>query len=104
MLMLNINWPAIGYLIFISIILLIMFAVIISKKLEEKNEKKALEKAKEEAEAEKAKNVSGVENVAIAMAIYLYYNEIFNSESDIITIKRVVSRYSPWNSKIYGIQ
>lgn len=40
---------------------------------------------------------------AIAMAIHLYYSEAHDEESHIITIKTVERRYSPWNSKIYGI-
>lgn len=40
---------------------------------------------------------------AIAMAIHLYYSEAHDEESHIITIKTVERRYSPWSSKIYGI-
>lgn len=40
---------------------------------------------------------------AIAMALHLYYSEVHDEESHIITIKTVERRYSPWSSKIYGI-
>ena len=40
---------------------------------------------------------------AIAMALHLYYSEAHDEESHIITIKTVERRYSPWSSKIYGI-
>ena len=40
---------------------------------------------------------------AIAMALHLYYSEAHDEESHIITIKTVERRYSPWSSKIYGL-
>lgn len=47
--------------------------------------------------------VSGEENAAIAMAIYMFLNEQHDEESGIITIKRIERRYSPWSSKIYNL-
>ncbi|NPA36061.1 MAG: OadG family protein [Chlorobi bacterium] len=47
--------------------------------------------------------LSGEINAAIALALYLYFNEIHDEESNIITIKEVRRRYSPWNSKLYGM-
>lgn len=41
--------------------------------------------------------------VAIAMALHLFYDEVHDDESNVITIKRIERRYSPWSSKIYGI-
>ena len=41
--------------------------------------------------------------VAIAMALHLYYDEVHDDESNVITIKRIERRYSPWSSKIYGV-
>ena len=104
MLILSINWPTVIYLIFISTLILIVVAIVISKNIEEKRELKALEKAKEEAEAEKAKSDSRITISAIAMALYLYYSDVYHEKDDLITIKKINNRYSPWNSKIYGIQ
>ena len=42
-------------------------------------------------------------SAAIAMALSLYYSVEHDEESDIITIKTVERRYSPWSSKIYGL-
>lgn len=47
--------------------------------------------------------VSGEENAAIAMALYMFLNEQHDEESGVITIKRIERRYSPWSSKIYGL-
>ena len=43
------------------------------------------------------------QSAAIGMALHLFYAEVHDDESDIITIKTVEKRYSPWNSKIYGL-
>jgi hypothetical protein len=46
--------------------------------------------------------VPSADVVAIAMALHLYYGEVHDDESNVITIKRIERRYSPWSSKIYG--
>lgn len=47
--------------------------------------------------------VSGDVSAAIATALYMYYDEMHDEESNVITIKQVSKSYSPWNSKIYGV-
>lgn len=42
-------------------------------------------------------------SAAIAMALHLYYSDIHDHDSHVITIRKVERRYSPWSSKIYGI-
>ncbi len=41
---------------------------------------------------------------AIALALYLYFNEMHDEESDVITVKRVSKTYSPWSSKLYSMR
>jgi Na+-transporting methylmalonyl-CoA/oxaloacetate decarboxylase gamma subunit len=50
------------------------------------------------------KYLSGDETAAIAMALHLFFEEQHDEESNIITIKRIERRYSPWSSKIYGVR
>lgn len=45
----------------------------------------------------------GDESAAIATALYLYFSEVHDEENTIMTIKKVSKRYSPWNSKIFGV-
>lgn len=45
----------------------------------------------------------GDESAAIATALYLYFSEVHDEENTIMTIKQVSKRYSPWNSKIFGV-
>lgn len=40
---------------------------------------------------------------AIAMALHLYFNGVHDEEPTQITIKNVERSYSPWNSKLYGM-
>ena len=70
---------------------------------------------KKESEAEMANELSMQENArknssddevgaAIAMALYLYSNQIHDQENPVITMIRVSRTYSPWSSKIYGLR
>lgn len=43
------------------------------------------------------------EIAAISMALHLFMDDVHDKESNVITIKRIERRYSPWNSKIYGL-
>ncbi len=52
----------------------------------------------------KIHEIPGDVNAAIAMAIYLYLNEMHDEESNVITIKRVSRAYSPWSSKLYSMR
>lgn len=49
-------------------------------------------------------NMEGDINAAIAMGLHMYFNELHDEESNIITIHNAPKQYSPWSSKIYGVQ
>ena len=63
---------------------------------------KASKKANSEAKKEE-KYLSGEVSAAIGMALSLYFKEQHDEESGVLTIKRVSRTYSPWSSKIYGV-
>ncbi|MEL7586677.1 MAG: OadG family transporter subunit [Prolixibacteraceae bacterium] len=48
--------------------------------------------------------ISGEVNAAIAMALYLYQNEMHDYENTVLTVKKVARTYSPWSSKIYTLR
>lgn len=48
-------------------------------------------------------HLSAEVSAAIALALHLYYADVHDEESHIMTIKTVERRYSPWSSKIYGL-
>lgn len=92
-------------IVFLALVLLVVvfnyipgFLQIISRK----KSKAALQN--KEAIASDKKYISGDETAAIAMAIHLFFEEQHDEESNIITIKQIEKRYSPWSSKIYGVR
>jgi len=65
------------------------------------------QKSSGEISASEKKNPASAEddvNAAIAMALYLHFNEIHDEESNVITIQRVSKTYSPWSSKLYNMR
>ena len=46
--------------------------------------------------------VEGNVTAAISLALHLYFNELHDEESNVVTIKKVKKAYSPWSSKIYS--
>jgi len=48
--------------------------------------------------------LTGDVNAAIATALYLYFDEIHDYESNVITIRKVSKSYSPWNYKLYNMR
>lgn len=47
--------------------------------------------------------IEGNATAAISLALHLYFNEMHDEESNIVTIKKVRKAYSPWSSKIYSV-
>jgi hypothetical protein len=56
--------------------------------------------------AEKKKPEAKNEDItaAIAVAIFLYRQEVHDYEDTVLTIKRIDRAYSPWSSKIYTLR
>ena len=85
--------------ILIVSIILIVILIVIGKQFENR---KAIDKNDKQIQPPEV--ISGAESAVIAMALHLYYADIHDEESNIITLKNIPNRYSPWSSKIYGIQ
>jgi len=47
--------------------------------------------------------IPGEVSAAIALSIAMYFEELHDQETSILTIKKVGKSYSPWNSKIYNV-
>lgn len=99
----------VGYMVVFLALLLLMFLfqsmpkvlnLGLSSKIKEVRAKAA---ARKNGETKQEKYISGEVSAAIGLAITLYYKEQHDEESGIITIKRVARTYSPWSSKIYGV-
>ncbi len=105
---LSMNWAntfaviIIGFgLVFVVLVLLVfvikIFGFIANAKENNSETNKGVKQTAEVKEVE----VSDIENAAIAMAISLYYADVHDQESYVITIDN--SKKTSWNSKIYGL-
>ncbi len=94
----------VGYVIvFAALVCLILIFSNLSKLLNLKIHFELKRKGKPVTEKMDDLAVEGDVNAAISMALYMYFNEMHDDESNVITINRVTKRYSPWNSKIYNM-
>jgi Na+-transporting methylmalonyl-CoA/oxaloacetate decarboxylase gamma subunit len=93
----------IGYtVVFMALLFLIIFVSGISKVLEIKQRKKLRETGHRSAEREDL-SIPGEINAAIAMALYLHFDEAHDIEDALMTIKKRKVSYTPWSQKIYNI-
>ncbi|WP_430810952.1 MULTISPECIES: OadG family protein [unclassified Carboxylicivirga] len=93
------------FIVFLALVFLIGVFLTVPKilnwSLKRSLRKKNKDNVKED-ESDDAWTITGETNAAIAMAIHLYFNEMHDEESNVITIKEVRKRYSPWSSKVYS--
>ncbi len=95
----------VGYLIvFLALILLYLVFTNITKLLNFNLRKRLKAEGKGEEIKDEDIEISGEVNAAIAMALYLHFEEVHDFESTVLTIKKVQRPYSPWSSKIYGLR
>lgn len=102
----------VGWAIVLAALILLYFifqnipALIYYKTRKEQRKQKkaeALAAQQTETKEDKEQEISGELNAAISMALYLYFNDLHDEESNIITIKKTAKIYTPWSSKIYGV-
>lgn len=92
----------VGYLIVFVVLVVLILVFTNIPRLLNLNLKAKLKKEGKEV-SDESLEIDGNVNAAIAMAIHMYFNEMHDEESGVITIHKVEKRYSPWSSKIYGI-
>ena len=93
----------VGYgIVFTALIALVIVFVNLPKLLQINLRSKLKKQGKTTSESEDL-SIEGSVNAAIAMALYMHFDQIHDEESNIITIKKVTKNYSPWSSKIYGV-
>ena len=94
----------VGYtIVFGALVLLIFIFTALPKVINMKIRSELRRKGKHVSGTDDELHVGGDVSAAISMAVYLYFNEMHDDESKIITINRIEKRYSPWSSKIYSI-
>lgn len=97
----------VGWLIvFAALVLLVIVFTQIPKLIYYKTRKKLKQKNKNKKEivSDDELHISGDVSAAISMSLYMFFNEMHDEESNVITIERVKKTYSPWSSKIYGLR
>jgi glutaconyl-CoA/methylmalonyl-CoA decarboxylase subunit delta len=101
----GIGIAAIGMgVVFISLLLLYVSFYNVSKLLLYRTKKRLIKQGRAEEAADKEIAMEADVNAAIAMAVYLYLQEIHDKESEVLTINKISRTYSPWSSKIYGLR
>ena len=106
---LSINWAntfaviIIGFgLVFVVLVLLVFVLKAFGLIAKPKNEnKEIIKESKQVTIKANEEGFSESESAAIAMALSLYYADVHDEESYVITIDN--SRETSWNSKIYGL-
>lgn len=94
----------VGYsIVFIALVCLIFIFTQLPKLLNIKTRIELRRKGKEVSDKPEDYVVEGDVNAAIAMALHMYFSEMHDDESNVITINRTTRRYSPWSSKIYNV-
>jgi glutaconyl-CoA/methylmalonyl-CoA decarboxylase subunit delta len=94
----------VGYVIvFVALFLLVAMFLAVPKIVQMQARRIMRKKGQEIPQGRQTEPISGEENAAIAMAIHLFLSEIHDEESNVVTIRKVAKMYSPWSSKIYGL-
>lgn len=94
----------IGIVIVFAILMMLVFAFKLVARLSMKNSQKRMQKQGVKlGDTANPTHITSTEVAAISMALHMMFEDAHDLESNIITIKRIERRYSPWNSKIYGL-
>jgi len=92
---------AIGIVVvFVALAILVLLFELVQYLILNSAKKKQVKAGKK---VEEIKDIPANEIAAISLALHLFMNDMHDEESNVITIKRIERRYSPWNSKIYGL-
>ena len=95
----------VGWLIvFAALVLLVVVFTQMPKLIYYNSRKKLKQKTKKAIVTDDDLHIAGDVSAAISTALYLFFDEMHDEESNVITIKRVRKTYSPWSSKIYGLR
>ncbi|MFW5830731.1 MAG: OadG family transporter subunit [Prolixibacteraceae bacterium] len=88
-------------IVLVSLTLLVLVFLRLPKLIKMKFRKK--KDVKTDEKEPKEGHIEGNVTAAIGLALHLYFSELHDQESNIVTIKKVKKAYSPWSSKIYGV-
>ncbi|MBP8239143.1 MAG: OadG family protein [Saprospiraceae bacterium] len=93
----------VGYSVTLITLALLYYAFRFLPKLLHLQVRKRLRSLGHQVSPDEDLSVKADEAAAIAMALYLYFNELHDEESTRMTIRKIPKAYSPWSSKIFGM-
>jgi len=93
----------VGWSIVFAALVLLVIVFVNLPKLMQLNLKKKLHKEGKPMTAAEELDMEGNVGAAIALALHLHLAQQHDDESNVITIKKITKNYSPWSSKIYGV-
>lgn len=95
----------VGYVVvFVALVALIIVFKNLPKVLNFDFKRYFRKRVVEEIPKKETVSVTGEVNAAVSAALFLFFSELHDEESGVITIKKISRRYSPWSSKIYGLR
>lgn len=95
----------VGIVIVFVALIITAFAVYASAKIIKRMQMSKVQPSKKVTEKVNTdEDITGEINAAISMALHLYFAQIHDEESAVLTIQRVPRPYAPWSSKIYNIR
>jgi len=101
-----INVIGFSFLMVFLLLLLIVFMLSLFGKIVTSMDKTSQDRVEQESRPTKpfvSEKISGEELAAISMALHTYFSTKHDIESDVVTIQKVSKPYSPWSSKIHGL-
>ena len=93
----------ISMIIVFSVLTIIFLTFKYVAKLYNVNWRKERQKNQDPGEIAKIEDASGEVIAAVSCALHLYTSQMHDIESARLTIQKVSRTYSPWSSKIYGL-
>ena len=92
-------------IVFFSLTMLVIVFLRLPKliNIKLKRIKKKRDRHETDANTENDYIIEGNVTAAISLAMHLYFSELHDEESNVVTIKKVKKAYSPWSSKIYTV-
>ncbi len=112
--MLLVNWTntfiitIMGFTVVFCILTILVFVIkafghVMAPKVKKSQVVKVVSAGTKSIPVSKGEHIPALDSAAIATALHLYLDDAHDKESYILRISKVARRYSPWNSKIYGL-
>lgn len=92
---------AVGIIVVFTVLALLLIVFSLSGRFMGYLSKRRMQK--EGKDVKQTKRMNSYEAAAVSYALHLYLSELHDDESNIITLRRVDRKYSPWSSKVYGL-